>query len=191
MITRADFTAIMMYLEAAVGKPIPAATLEVYYDLLGDYSAEVLSAAVKRAVLDSRYDYPTVPPVGVIRELADSITNPGEPSPAEAWGLARRAACQVDPDIPGSVDKVLSELPAIVAKAMRCFGVGSLCYGKTEVVRRQWLDIYEQLARSEKRQRLLPAGLRTLITNLAGNLALSDAELSLALTHEKTNAQTK
>jgi len=197
--TRTDFTVIMLYLEAAVARPVPVATLEVYYDLLGDLPADVLQAAVTRAAMDHRFA--SLPLPGELRELADEIMHPGQLSAAEAWNLASTAAlrigwpmlalCIQGKSTPSRITKEFAKLPKDVIKAIQFFGVSEFCGARTDFMRSQWLKIYETIARREQRQRMLPPGLRTVLANLGDNWALPAGPGRPALTYEKDNGQSQ
>lgn len=160
--TRAEFATVMAYLEAACGKPLAQKSLDVYFDLLGDLSAEVLSIAAKRIAVEHKWA--TFPSVAELREAA-SETLRGEVkelSAAEAWEWAWSAVKSIDLEIEGSCERACRGLSNTVLEAMRAFGIPALVYGKEPlgVVRAQFTKIYEQLAARDRRAALLPAALK-------------------------------
>ncbi len=162
IMTRPDFANVMAYIAAALQKPVSAESVEVYFDLLHDLPLPVLQLAAKRVVL--QHKWATFPSVAELREAA-AETMAGvvkDLSPAEAWALAWKAACRIDPEQDGSVERACKGLPLLVCEAMRSFGVNALVYGREPigVVRGQWMKIYEQLQARTQRERLLPAALK-------------------------------
>src|ERR1022692_367277 len=66
-----EFTEIMAFLSASVGKPLLKETTQAYFDLLGYLPAVVFRDAARKAALAN--EYPTLPPVGVLYRLANEI----------------------------------------------------------------------------------------------------------------------
>ncbi len=162
--TLMEFGEIMARLAAAYGtgfgKPMDEFTVAVYYDALGDIPLEALRVASKRVMMQQKW-FPTI---HELRQAA-SETQAGEVTslpPAEAWALAWRAACRIDPEVDGSVDRACAGLPLLVVEALRAFGVNAMVYGKEPVgvIRGQFLKIYEQIQAKAQRERVLPAQLK-------------------------------
>lgn len=167
---KADFAAIVAYLEAAVQKPISPETARVYFDLLGDLPSDALRIAAKRALLESQY--PTLPTPGRLRQLALEALDPSIPG-IEAWRLVSRAVAAF-----GHARKreALESLPPVVSRAAESFGWRSLCDStEPEICRAQFLKAYESYRTEDFTQRLLPDHVRAEITQLANGLALPPA----------------
>lgn len=165
--TKKEFLPIMGFLEAATQKPLSKASVDVYFDLLGDLPADVLQIAARRVAL--AHVWATFPSAAELRQAA-SETQRGAVSvlsPAEAWELAWRAVGRIDLDIPGSVEKHTAKLPPLVLDAMQAFGIPALVAGKEPVgvVRGQFFKVFEQLAAREERLALLPAPLQKQIAS--------------------------
>lgn len=163
--TRADFVPIVTYLSAGAGKPMERDQIEVYYDLLSDLPLDVLKAAVKRALCESRF--PTVPPVGTIRALAAELSAPARALLwPEAWELARAAVRRFGaarPTRPHAEREALASLPPAVAHAARAVGWLALCdaaEGDLDTLRAQFRDAYGTLRGRDEREGLLPPALR-------------------------------
>lgn len=169
--TPTEFAPVMAYAEAACGKTLSKEQAAVYFDLLGDLPRDALMAGVKRAALEHRYA--TVPPAGMIRELAmqSAVGTTSDLPAAKAWELAWRAIGRMDLEVPGSVDRAMSGLPSIVVDAIRAFGIPSLVYGRepVTVVRAQFTKIFEQLSAVERRHALLPGTLREQIQRIGNH----------------------
>lgn len=168
--THTEFSAIMAYLAAGIGKPIPQATQAVYWDLLGDLSAEALQAAAKQALLDSAY--PTLPQVSVLRQLALAVQQPTADSlsPIEAWELVRKAMIRWGYFRP---KQGLESLPPLVRRAVEAFGWQELCDAENaDVIRAQFCRAYEAMRDRQQREALMPPSLRGLIDKLANRFTL-------------------
>lgn len=171
--TRKEFATTMAYLAAACGKSLPDASMEVYYDLLGDLPMDALKTAAKRVSLEHKWA--TFPSVAELREAA-AETMQGHVkgvSPAEAWEMAWDVAGRFDPDqhgeyvsngktYPSQWALLTSHLPPVVLKAINAFGIMALIYGKEPigVIRAQFMKCFEQIDAKQKRAALLPASLR-------------------------------
>jgi hypothetical protein len=160
--TRADFIPIMAYIGTAVGKPLTADALEVYFDLLGDLPKNVLQIAAKRVVLEHKWA--TFPAVAELREAAAETMqgSGGAMSSGEAWSIATKACWDCDVDIPGDVERAFTGMPSAVRLAVQRFGFRALYQpgDNLEVMRAQFTKIYEQIVAEDKRQALLPPALR-------------------------------
>lgn len=166
--TREEWCPIMAYLSAAVGKPMPHAQGEVYFDLLADLPAALALLAVRRAVAEGRY--PTVPPVGVIRAAAAEAAGAAAPTWPEAWALACRAARRY-----GLLYQslALASLPPPARRAAEAVGWRALCdaaEGDLDTLRAQFRDAYGAMAEREGREMRLPADLRPGVARLAGGI---------------------
>lgn len=174
--TRPEFSVVMNYLRVAIGKDLTADALEVYFDLLGDLPADVLQLAARRVLLEHKWA--TFPSVAELRAAAAETVRGEvkELSAFEAWGLARRAAAQIDLEVDGSAERAMKNLPALVREAMRIFGLPSLCVGggddfegnprrvdPVSVQASQFVKIYEHLAARDRRAALMPPAMRKAI----------------------------
>ncbi len=177
--TKPQFAGVIAYIAAAIGKELSPAALDVYFDLLGDMTEDVGYLAAKRVLLEHRWA--TFPSVAELREAA-VLSVQGEVSAlssAEAWQIAWKAASRIDLDIDGSKDRALKNLPPLVVEAMDAFGLAALTGGSSpvEVMRAQFVKIFDQLAARQKRLALLPPKTFTAIVNARPKevLRLADA----------------
>src|SRR6516164_1588903 len=153
---RHEFGCIIAYLEAASGKPMSAEQARVYHDLLGDLPADVLLIAAKRAIVESQY--PTIPPVGVLRRLALEVSRPDRLAPMEAWALLAKAIRRFGYY---REEQGLASLPPDVRQAAECLGWRSLCDATEEgVIRGQFCKTFEQLQKRADTVALLPEKVR-------------------------------
>lgn len=174
-----DFASIMAWLATATGRAIgetPAerdARMEVYFDCLGDLSAEVLTIAAKRVTFD--HPWSTFPSVAELRQAA-AETLQGQIHQmigGEAWQLAWSAAARIDPEVEGSTARACHGLPPLVIEAMRNFGIVALCQANPNFARTQFIEIFESLVARESRHALLPASVKKAIGQAAKELPSS------------------
>src|SRR5579859_1583821 len=160
--TREEFTAIMLFLVASVGKEMTEPTINVYFDLLGDLPYNSLLAAVKLTLLENTY--PTIPTVGKLREAAVRVMQGNAPTAIEAWGMAIAAVGRFG--LSGK-RKALECLPTPVARAVEYFGWRSLCDStEPEISRAQFVKAYDALATREHRTALMPPAVRELLESV-------------------------
>lgn len=178
--TNKEFSEIIGYLEAAIGRPIAEGTgkdadkirharMKVYYDLLGDLPVEALRVGVKRVALTWRY--PSFPSVAEIREFAFDASRGavGQISAGEAWAMATKAISKVDVDIPGSVERHTSNLPPIVLEAINAFGFKAMYTipsRNMEAARAQFRKIFEELQNRDTALGILPANVAEKINSI-------------------------
>lgn len=187
--TRAEFSVVIGWITAAIGKPIAEGTGEdgeiarrartdVYFELLGDLPAEVLMTAAKRVVLE--HPWATFPSVAELRQAA-SATAQGKITPLsghEAWAMAAKFGRAYDPALRGAwfshgklydsqAEALLEGVPALVQEAMRAFGLVALTTAIENFARPQFIKIYESLSEREERRALMPPNVRTAIAAIA------------------------
>src|SRR5262249_5871634 len=123
IMTRPEFLAVIGYVAAGIGKALPAESLEVYFDCLGDLPLDVLKLAAKRVVLEHRWA--TFPTVAELRAAAAETMQGqvAELSPAEAWAIAWRVVGSTDPEVEGSFQRASKGVPPLVVEAIRAFGL--------------------------------------------------------------------
>jgi len=159
----------MAYVTAGCRQPLPDASVEVYFDLLGDLDAPALMTAARRVVL--AHPWNTFPSVAELREAA-AATIAGEVTGVpwgDAWALATKTLAKLD--VAYSEEhktKILAPLDAqpLVAEAVRAFGfmaLYNLPSDQLETARAQFRSIYEGLQRREQSRRLLPASVKQAI----------------------------
>lgn len=175
--TREEFGRVVAYITAATGKALEANRLEVFFDLLGDLPFDVLLSASRRVCLEHPWN--TFPSVAEIRAAA-VLSQRGDLtdiSPSQAWEMAQKFRERFDPDIQGEYVIVLEgkrttypsqfhylthKLPKSVVAAIRTFGPLSLSVGDepTGVLRAQFMETYQQIVASERREAILPEPLK-------------------------------
>lgn len=142
--TKAEFAKIAAYLSAGIGKKMPSETMDVWFDILQDFPAELILMAVKKAL--SSYEYATIPPVGVIYKAAAELVTASIPSPVEAWGEVQDQFRRT-----GSYGAPVFSNPMIHKAVSAMGGWVDLCRSEepTGVIRAHFLRIYEGLQEGE------------------------------------------
>jgi hypothetical protein len=147
-VTRDEFLPVSVYLSAATGRVMPREQIEVYYDLLHDLPTAAVQEAARRAVAESQF--PTIPPVGVLRALALRLARPEALGWGEAWGAAMKAVRRYGS---GRERDALASLPAAAARAAHCLGWEALCAANPQdcnTLRAQFRDVYADVAEKEE-----------------------------------------
>lgn len=182
--TRKEFSEGLYFLAAGCRQALEAPTLEAYFALLGDLSAETFREACRVVLLSHKYA--TLPSIAELREAALMVENARNPqlTAGEAFAIAREAAGNVDMDIigpfkvrnyqtgewdvyPSQEAYALRDVPEPVVKAMRAFGLREFCYAEdpTGVVRAQFTKVFEQIAARDQRTALMPPSVREFLDN--------------------------
>lgn len=173
MMTRAEFSKLMAFITAAVDKPVARPTVDAYYEMLGDLPYDLAAVAVKKIIATD--EYPTLPTIGKIRQAAAEISRGRILSTPEAWGMAIKAIHRYGYYREA---EAMESLPEHVAEIVRWIGYQSICMtDKIDVVRGQFLRMYETHQKREQEQAVLPPAIKTLIADLAGGMKmLGDGE---------------
>lgn len=197
--TKTEFAGVISWITAAIGKQIAEgvgeradlerkARMNVYYEMLGDLPVDVLSIAAKRVVV--AHPWATFPSIAELREMA-AVSSQGEVqmiSAGEAWGMALKAAKKINPDLRGpyvardrqgkirtfnsQAEFACDGMPPIVFEAMRAFGITELANANPEFAQREFVKIFDSLAKRDERCRLLPASVAKALDNIAEKKAL-------------------
>jgi hypothetical protein len=170
---REGFAQAMALVSAGVGIEVTKLQAEVYYELLGDIPMDVFRLAAKRAVLEHRYH--TLPPVGLLRELAVEIMEPRELEADEAWARLRGAMSKICYTMGAEqVREIKATVPALARQVADRIGWNQIRDGKPEVVRGQFLRLYDSARAKVKRAELLPPKLAAEIQTVARHLAITE-----------------
>ena len=159
MIEPIEFAKVMAVLEAGTGKVATEKQNEVYYDLLGDLPLSALQAAAKRALL--AHNYPTIPPVGMLRAFAMELVDGLPASHGDAFDMVltavRRFGCYDEKAGMESLD------PACRRGVRAMGGWQAVCESPIEdraTLRAQFRMAYDQIADRETTLRNLPESIR-------------------------------
>ncbi len=143
-------------------------TVEAWYEMLHDLDYKTAQAAVKKVIADS--EIPALPAVGKIRKAALNLQNGYSITAPEAWGKALRAVR--NHGYYGEAE-AMKELPTDVAQVVRWMGWREICHSDApDVVRAQFMRMYETQEKRLREIAGLPPGVRDLVKGLGNALAL-------------------
>ncbi len=166
--TSKEFTKLMGFVMAAVDKPVARPTIDAYFEMLKDLSYDLAAAAVKKIIATD--EYPTLPTIGKIRQAAAEISRGHILSASEAWGKVIKAIHDYGYY---QGEEALTALPEQVSEVVRWMGWQEICMtDKIDVVRGQFLRMYETHQKREQEQAVLPAGLQDMMKQLAGGMKM-------------------
>lgn len=144
-------------------KEVNELQVELWYDCLKDIDAKVALSAVKKNILES----PFPPAVADIRkQVAEVTTLENERlESAEAWGEVIKAIKHYGYY---REKEALESMSPVTAKVAKYMGWQEICHSeKPDVVRGQFLKMYETVAERERQNRLLPLDFKEEITQIA------------------------
>lgn len=168
--TKQEFAAAMALLSAAIDKPIGKTTIAAWYETIKDLPGQAVMAAIQTVIATD--EYPVLPSIGKIRKTAINLMQPQRLTAAEAWGETIKAI-----RIYGHNQEMeaLASLPPEAAEAARLMGWQQMCHADNiEVIRGQYLKIYDTQASRAAEERMIPPAARELIGRVAGKLALPE-----------------
>jgi hypothetical protein len=131
-------------------------TANLWSEMLSDIPFDIAKAALIKVLATARF-WPTV---AEIREAAAEIINPQLPSPIEAWGEVVQAI-----KIYGLYrqEEGISSLSPITKRVVQNIGWREICLcEQPDVIRGQFRMAYEQYAKREKEEAILPAEIKRL-----------------------------
>jgi len=165
--TKAEIAKILAVLAASYPKfEVDDLKVQVWHEMLGDLDYVTANMAVKKLILENAFP----PSIAEVRKAAAEIMNPDVMTAAEAWGEVERAVRTY-----GSYQEIeaLASLSPRTAKVVRQIGWREICLNEEPgVVRGQFLKMYQQVQERDRREMLLPAGLRNQIQILAERMDL-------------------
>ena len=134
----------------------------VWQEMLGDIHYSVVNMAVKKTILENKF----APSIAEVRQSAFDILNPDNLSAAESWGMVINAIHGY-----GSYrqKEALESLPAEVAETVKQMGWQEMCRAdNVEVIRGQYIKLYEQLKERNRKEKYLSADMRKAIEAYQG-----------------------
>lgn len=132
-------------------------TLILWEKMLADIPYEVAEKALMKVLATSKF-FPTV---ADIREAATTITAPQLPTAAEAWGEVIKAVRRYGTY---QENEAMESLPLPVAQVVRWIGWREICLSEEpEVVRAQFMRMYDTQVKRERENAQMPADVRQLI----------------------------
>ncbi|HSW64637.1 MAG TPA: replicative helicase loader/inhibitor [Dissulfurispiraceae bacterium] len=170
--TKTEFAEAMALLSAAIDKPISKTTLAAWFEFLKDLPGNTVAAAVYTIIATD--EYPTLPSIGKIRKTAITLNTTRRLTAGEAWGTTIAAIknyghCRER--------EALESMPEEAAETARLMGWQQICHAEnTEVVRGQYLRLYEAQAARRAEEHLLPPQARRLLEQAAPMLITGDRD---------------
>jgi len=126
----------------------------IWFEMLGDLDYQLACAAVRRHLAISRF----APTIAEIREQVAAIANPDRLTAAEAWGELMQAVRRHGYYRPAEGMASLSEATRRVAEMIGWREI-NMCE-QVDVLRGQFLRMYEQVQGRMEREAVLPLVLR-------------------------------
>ncbi|MGJ0847450.1 replicative helicase loader/inhibitor [Tissierella praeacuta] len=144
-------------------KEITDLTVGIWYDCLKDMDTQVALLAIKKHILES----PFPPSVSDIRKQLSEVTTPENErlDGASGWGEVIKAIQKY-----GSYNEIeaLQSMSPTTRKVVKYMSWREICHSeKPDVVRGQFLKMYEIVGERERQSRLLPLDFKEEITQIA------------------------
>jgi len=169
-VTRAETAMLLALMAAAWPKFEPDdAKVALWHELFEDTDFRVAQVALKKLMLSSPYP----PTIADMRREVLAVTTPPEDriTPAEAWGMVSHAIRDY-----GSYRERegLESLPPVVRKTAEYIGWRELCLSEEgEILRAQFMRMFQQVSERRREEVLLPPAVRELIGKLASGMDMS------------------
>lgn len=164
---KTDIIKILTMLSSAYPnmKEITEITVDIWYDCLKDIDIKIALPAIKKHILES----PFPPSVADIRKQISEVTTPegNRLDGAKAWGEVVKAI--------GTYgyyreEEAIKNMSPITAKVVKYMGWQEICHSdKPDVIRGQFLKMYDTVAKREEQDRLLPGTFKEELKRIAAN----------------------
>lgn len=145
--------------------------LSLWHEMFADVDFAVAQLALKKLMLES----PHPPSIADLRRQILAVTSPAgdQMEPAEAWALVARAVREHGYYRPR---EALEFLPERIRATVEAIGWQEICASEQpDVIRAQFMRMYEQIKRRSEEKALLPPSLREQIAVLS-NLSIIQAK---------------
>lgn len=135
--------------------------LELWFELLGDIPYNIAQLTIKKIIMENQFP----PTIAEIRKAALDITEPKQVTGAEAWGevmfaIQRYGWCKPEEALESMSDRT--------RRVVKMIGWQEICGNENiDVLRGQFLKMYEQVSGRERNEALLPQSLKDQINALA------------------------
>lgn len=162
-------------------KEVNEVQINIWYDCLKDVNKDIALASVKKHILESTFP----PSVAEIRKQVMEVTTPSNEKldGSTAWGEVLKAIKEYGYY---REEEALKSMSPITAKVAKYMGWREICHSeKLDVVRGQFLKMYEILSNREKQDRLLPLDFKQNMEQIAeSNKAIKELASRLSLSNE-------
>lgn len=162
--TRAEVAEVLTLIAAAWPRFEPdEAKVALWGELFADVEFGIAKVALKKLMLLNTFP----PSVAELRQAVMEVRTPEKLSAPEAWGLALKAIHTYGCYREG---EALAALPEQVAEVVRWMGWQSICMSdNVDVVRGQFMRMYETQQKRDREQAVLPTGLRDAIARIGAS----------------------
>lgn len=135
-------------------KEVNEAMVEIWFECLKDIDIEVALVGVKKNILESPYP----PSISDIRKQVGEVLTPIEENinGSESWGEVMSAIRRFGYN---RQIEALESMSGVTRKVVKYMGWQEMCHSeKPDVVRGQFLKMFEMVLAREKQSRILPTG---------------------------------
>ena len=182
--TRSETLAVMSILKAAypgyyrdMKRQDAEAVVNLWSEMLADYPANLVAAAVKSHIASDRKGFP--PHIGAIIASIGEVSKPAELTEGEAWAMIAKAlrnggygSEQEFAALPETLQRLVGHPSQLREWAMMDAGTVQT------VVQSNFLRSYRARMESEKRLAAMPSEIRAKLTNAANQLPSCDIALA-------------
>ncbi|MCK8817172.1 replicative helicase loader/inhibitor [Natroniella sulfidigena] len=142
--------------------------LNFWYQMLKDFDYQEVQVAVQKLVAEQ----PFIPTIADIRKAVLEVTTEDRLTPAGAWGEVIKA---IEHYGYWNKKEALKSLDPLVAKTVDYMGWREICTEtNTGVIRGQFIKMYKQLKKREKKDNIIPDRLQGEIDSIASSQLLLD-----------------
>ena len=133
---------------------------DLWHEMLEDIDYKTAEKSVKKIISQNKF----APTIAEVRQAVYEVNNPGELTAGEAFEQVLSA---VKKYVYMQEKKALESLPPKTAKTVRAMGYQEICMAtQVDVVRGQFIKIYDQISERKKSQEKLPENLKQEIQEL-------------------------
>ena len=181
---RTETLAVMSILKAAypgyyrdMKRQDAEAVVNLWSEMLADYPANLVAAAVKAHIASDRKGFP--PHIGAIIAAICEINRPAELSEGEAWALIAKALRNSGYNSEKEFAALPETIQRLVGHPSQLREWASMDTGTVQsVVQSNFLRAYRARMESEKRLSAMPSEIRAKLTNAANQLPSFDIALA-------------
>ena len=192
--TRAETLAVMSILKAAypayyrdMKRQDAEAVVNLWAEMLADYPADLVAAAVKSHIASDRKGVP--PHIGAIIAAIGEISRPAELSEGEAWALIAKALRNSGYNSEKEFAALPESLQRLVGHHSQLREWASMDTGTVQsVVQSNFMRSYRARQESERKMQALPADVRAKLAGMAEVKQLPSYDIALAERMMEENA---
>lgn len=148
-------------------------SLNIWYRLLKDLPYDLVSAAVQKHILTSKFP----PTVAEIRESCVDVCSGPQMSWVEGWSLIGKVMSRYGYNRPSEAIQELKRRDERTGRVAELLGWENLCLSENIVAdRANFRQCYETMTEREKETAKLPEAFRTMIAGVGERLRLGDGK---------------